>query len=134
MLISFLEWTLKCTETLVLFYLVCLWKKTPSKVGYFIKIAEIFSIALTAHSAPQNNYQIFLSFYSTILRIFNFEKQCQLDEICMILLLRLLSCDIINISSMQLWKIIFGPTELSFFKENQSLSYKILKYAFFYET
>ena len=50
MLTNFLLQTLQCTETLIL-YLFC--PENITLVGYFSKIAEIFSTALTAQSAPK---------------------------------------------------------------------------------
>ena len=52
-------------------------KRAPSKVGFFSKIAEIFSTALMAQLAQnQQKHKIHFSFYSTyLLGIYNFGHQ-----------------------------------------------------------
>ena len=46
-------WTLQCTQTQIL-YLFCQWKsKTPTKVGYFLEIEEIYRKAPMAHLAQK---------------------------------------------------------------------------------
>ena len=67
MVINFLVWTLKCTETLINFVFVLFTKDMKNntlKKEYYSKTAEIFCTALTDQSA-EKKYKIHLSLHIT---------------------------------------------------------------------